>query len=724
MDERGGEEDEEEEELARIHRCDRTEQDGRQASNNCINSRELIQSATNQLCDDVLDVGVRRGDLEHQPTGRELLLSPVIPTDTPSLDLELQWQDLMAIMEPEDTDVDMMRLFTLDIGTSGPIQDSSFEAVHQQNCNLNSSIQQADQHVFMMEAHLQHGLLKPPNDSEPESPLLPLTPSAELDGHSSDYTRYTLENLNMNPLVNLPHHMDLLAEDSSNGFYLGLDTENNTSVFNMDLLTEGLSANMEPSYSAYHENQNSFDADFHPRDFTSSTPSLELDGMTHDLPTSPSSVFLVDEIEDEDEDHLSNPLTDLLDSAIFDEMNLLDLALEEGFSPEMATRLQEEGYFDYEMTQQETPPFSHNMANMEDRHHGQTASRTATTEERGYLRSHHQDIEDEDSDSGLSLNFTHSPASPCASEASSYSSSSSSASSSVLAVGSPFSEEEDAEEGLVDSDMEVEVTIKQEEQEEEEEEEEEEMGAAGGGYCKDVKLFFSSCQDQKLFNGFPWLEHVDHDHTYNQAWSPASCPSLPKMPTKHPKSSLRYDTTNPYRRSSPKHISETKMWSRDERRARDMTIPFSTELIINLPVEDFNELLASHDLSEEQLSLVRDIRRRGKNKIAAQNCRRRKLDVLLELEDAISGLRRQRSRLLREKQEALRTLQEMKRRLDMLQQEVFSTLRDEEGRPLDAAENVLHFGPNGSITVASRQQRAMLPPTGERISKKQRNKKK
>lgn len=323
--------------------------------------------------------------------------------------------------------------------------------------------------------------------------------------------------------------------------------------------------------------------------------------------------------------------------------------------------------------------------------------------------------DEEESDSGLSLAFSHSPASPCASEASSYSSSSSSTSSSscVSAVGSPFSEDEENEEGLVASDMEVEVTIKQEELDEEE------MGAVGGEYPRDgEKLFHYNYEDHKLFHGFPWLEHVGHDHTYNQPWASTPSPTLVKMPTKHTKAPPRHGNSKPYHRSSTRHIPPN-MWTRDERRAQTLKIPFSNELIINLPVEEFNDLLTNYKFDEEQLALIRDIRRRGKNKIAAQNCRKRKLDVLLTLEDDLTGLRRHRSRLLREKQEAMRNLQEMKRRLDMLYQEVFSRLRDEEGRPLDAVDYLLNFEPNGSVTVASRQHR-----TDSKNSKKQKDKKK
>lgn len=55
--------------------------------------------------------------------------------------------------------------------------------------------------------------------------------------------------------------------------------------------------------------------------------------------------------------------------------------------------------------------------------------------------------------------------------------------------------------------------------------------------------------------------------------------------------------------------------TRDERRARALNIPIPVDDIINLPMDEFNERLSKYDLSETQLSLIRDIRRRGKNKV-------------------------------------------------------------------------------------------------------------
>ncbi|XP_076853033.1 endoplasmic reticulum membrane sensor NFE2L1a [Brachyhypopomus gauderio] len=256
-----------------------------------------------------------------------------------------------------------------------------------------------------------------------------------------------------------------------------------------------------------------------------------------------------------------------------------------------------------------------------------------------------EEQEETDSDSGLSLHF--SPASPSGSESSCSSSSSSCSLSST---------ESAPEEGAVGyAHLKEEVT-------------DDEEGAVGG--C-------SPEQNKMISTNFPQAGHfhVGHDHTYIQP----PCTSQRQVTKQRADEPLGH------------HIQD-KVSTRDERRARAMKIPFSTDRIINLPVEEFNLLLAKHRLSEAQLALIRDIRRRGKNKMAAQNCRRRKLDMLLGLERGVDGLRRHRARLLREKSEILRSVREMKQRLNDLYQEVYSRLREEQGTLCSNSDATLQQG--------------------------------
>ena len=74
---------------------------------------------------------------------------------------------------------------------------------------------------------------------------------------------------------------------------------------------------------------------------------------------------------------------------------------------------------------------------------------------------------------------------------------------------------------------------------------------------------------------------------------------------------------------------------RDEKMARKMNLPFSVYDIINSPVDTFSEMLGRPGLTPEQSQICRDIRRRGKNKVAAQNCRKRKMDTIEDLQSQV-----------------------------------------------------------------------------------------
>ncbi|KAG8566116.1 hypothetical protein GDO81_013114 [Engystomops pustulosus] len=321
---------------------------------------------------------------------------------------------------------------------------------------------------------------------------------------------------------------------------------------------------------------------------------------------------------------LQDPLGGILGEALFDEISLMDLALEEGFSQVQASQLQEEL----------------------------------------------------DSDSGLSLD--RSPASPSGSETSSSSCSSSASSS--------FSEE-----GAVGYSSDSELV------------DPEEVDEASGYQPEYSKFCRMSSQDPSRFSHLPFLEHVGHNHTYNLVPEEPEEPDLPIS-----------------RRGSRRQGGFIdRQAGRDEQRARAMKIPFSNEKIINLPVEEFNELLTKYQLSEAQLCLVRDIRRRGKNKMAAQNCRKRKLDTILNLEQEVKRLNRERSSQLREKGENLRSLQRMKQEVENLYQEVFSQLRDQDGRPYSPQQYALHYTSNGNVVLMPRNAES---PQSRRPERKDRRK--
>ncbi|GFT64464.1 segmentation protein cap'n'collar [Nephila pilipes] len=85
--------------------------------------------------------------------------------------------------------------------------------------------------------------------------------------------------------------------------------------------------------------------------------------------------------------------------------------------------------------------------------------------------------------------------------------------------------------------------------------------------------------------------------------------------------------------------------NKDEKRAKELKLPISINDIINLAIDEYNERLSKYELTEAQLTLIRDIRRRGKNKVAAQNCRKRKMDQITSLKQDLGYLQREKIQL-------------------------------------------------------------------------------
>ncbi|XP_077302853.1 NFE2 like bZIP transcription factor cap-n-collar isoform X2 [Arctopsyche grandis] len=192
-----------------------------------------------------------------------------------------------------------------------------------------------------------------------------------------------------------------------------------------------------------------------------------------------------------------------------------------------------------------------------------------------------------------------------------------------------------------------------------------------------------------------------HNHTY----------SLPPAPPQPPHRPLARDKRGRKGSETPglAACGTQAPMSRDDKRARALGIPLSVHDIINLPMDEFNERLSKHDLSETQLSLIRDIRRRGKNKVAAQNCRKRKLDQITCLADEVRDVRCRKQRLQRDRHMLLAQRQRAKEHFAALYRHVFQHLRDADGNPLSSQQYSLQQAADGAVVLVPRASASLLP---------------
>ncbi|XP_033279524.1 nuclear factor erythroid 2-related factor 2 isoform X2 [Orcinus orca] len=235
--------------------------------------------------------------------------------------------------------------------------------------------------------------------------------------------------------------------------------------------------------------------------------------------------------------------------------------------------------------------------------------------------------------------------------------------------------------------------------------------------CGDTLLGFSDSE----------MEEIDSSPGSVKQKGPKTQPVRPSGDTVQPLSSSRRNSApvcdaqcentpkkevpvSPGHRKTPftkdKHSSRLEAHlTRDELRAKALHIPFPVEKIINLPVDDFNEMMSKEQFNEAQLALIRDIRRRGKNKVAAQNCRKRKLENIVELEQDLDHLKDEKEKLLKEKGENDKSLHLLKKQLSTLYLEVFSMLRDEDGKPYSPSEYSLQQTRDGNVFLVPKSKK-------------------
>nr|ABF22387.1 nuclear factor erythroid-derived 2-like 3 [Takifugu rubripes] len=237
-----------------------------------------------------------------------------------------------------------------------------------------------------------------------------------------------------------------------------------------------------------------------------------------------------------------------------------------------------------------------------------------------------------------------------------------------------------------------------------------ECGATGYSSEMDSLPLKNTVDDRTTWSTMDFSESVWHDHSY-------SAPSFFDQPLPH--KAIKEEPVS----DDEEHRLDARELSRDELRARALSIPYSVLQIVNMPVEEFLEVLDGHGFSSEQVTLLRDIRRRGKNKLAAQNCRKRKLDAITGLQEEVERLRAQRDRLVREKHVTAKTMGAVGQQIKKLTSDIISRLRDDSGQPLNPERFTLQCGASGRVVVQPVRQPAVSRSSNNKTDKRKKEKK-
>ncbi|KAL7380496.1 hypothetical protein ABVT39_018881 [Epinephelus coioides] len=138
----------------------------------------------------------------------------------------------------------------------------------------------------------------------------------------------------------------------------------------------------------------------------------------------------------------------------------------------------------------------------------------------------------------------------------------------------------------------------------------------------------------------------------------------------------------------------------------EVKLPFPVDQITNLPRNDFQILIKMHKLTSEQLEFIHDIRRRSKNRIAAQRCRKRKLDCIQNLECEIRKLVCEKEKLLSERNQLKVCMSELWQNLSFLSQQVCREVQGTQPPSISASIDLTSNPPSPSSDEGSSQPRS------------------
>ena len=130
--------------------------------------------------------------------------------------------------------------------------------------------------------------------------------------------------------------------------------------------------------------------------------------------------------------------------------------------------------------------------------------------------------------------------------------------------------------------------------------------------------------------------------------------------------------------------------------------PISRDKLVSMPVEEFNQLLEQASLTEIEVAFMKEWRRRGKNKAAAQIARKRKREEVTDLDSEVKALRKQKAELNKKYDRLRSQIATLKKRSIAAEDRVYRQQTKLTGKTVSRDTHLIHLTDDDKLLLVPR----------------------
>lgn len=127
--------------------------------------------------------------------------------------------------------------------------------------------------------------------------------------------------------------------------------------------------------------------------------------------------------------------------------------------------------------------------------------------------------------------------------------------------------------------------------------------------------------------------------------------------------------------------------------------PIARDKLITIPVEEFNQLLEEAQLTEIEVAFMKEWRRRGKNKAAAQVARKRKREEVSGLDGEVEKMRQQKAELEKKYDQLRSLIQSLKERSAAAEDRLFQMQSENLMEPVSRNTHLIHVTDDNQLLL-------------------------